>query len=438
MINVALPSIMHYFSCTFNQCQWVVVVYLLTITISLLLWGHLSDRLGKGKIYLLGMFVFAVGSSGCGFSYSLVQLIFFRFVQAVGAAMMMSTGPAIITHVFGVQYLGRALGLIGVATSAGLMSGPVVSGFLLHHFGWRAIFFVTIPVSLFVSVAGYYLVLPTLSLAVISRRIPFDWKSFLCWSLLIIFVVLLSSNHLNLKGGVVVWYLVGAVVTAVMFITVERKSNAPLLPHTLLKRKYFTVAMVTAVLSFSVLFMVIILIPFYLTLVLRLTTIEIGTVMMTLPVTLSIVSPLSGRLYDAIGAKKLTTSGMLVCAAATFLLSLLATDSGTVDVMWRLAMLGMGQAIFLSPNSASVLSRVKDKYVGITSGLLATSRNLGMLFGVAMAGMVFGFFFDYFSGGFDLNGFQAVHTTAFISSLHFSLLMAATISFVGAMISSLR
>jgi len=438
MINVALPTIMHFFSSTFTEARWVISIYLLTITISLLFWGHLSDRFGKGEIYLSGMLLFSAGSTGCGFSFSLNQLIFFRFVQAVGAAMMMSTGPAIIAQVFELKYLGRVLGLVGIATSAGLMGGPVVSGFLLHYSSWRALFFVTIPISFGMCLLGWFFVLPALSKSTITRKTPFNWKSFSCWSLLVVFLVILSSNAKNFQADTIIWYLLAVIITGLIFIIVEQKSKSPLLPLQLIKRSYFTVAMVTATISFTVLFIVIILIPFYLTFILELTTLKIGTVMMALPVALSLLSPLAGRLYDAIGAKKLTTTGLLICTVAIIFLSLLTNDSNSFDVMWRLALLGAGQSIFLSPNSASVLARVGVDYTGITSGILATSRNLGMLFGVTLAGMVFGFLFSEFSGGFDLNGFTSLHIFDFMRALQYSFSVAAVISFVGVVISTLR
>ena len=148
MINVALPSIMRSFSTTLSLAEWVVLMYLLTITVSLLIWGYLADSIGLGRIYLLGMLIFTLGSSVCYLAPSLSSLIFFRFVQAIGAAMMMASGPAIIKNVFPREQLGRSLGFLGVATSIGLMSGPVISGFLLRYYSWRAIFLVTVPVSL--------------------------------------------------------------------------------------------------------------------------------------------------------------------------------------------------------------------------------------------------------------------------------------------------
>jgi MFS family permease len=148
MVNVALPTIMRSFATTLAQTEWVALIYLLTITVTLLVWGSLSDRYGKGKMYLLGMLVFSIGSVACYLAPSLSMLIFCRFVQASGASMMMSSGPAIIKMVFPAHQLGRALGLIGLATSIGLMSGPMISGLLIHYFSWRFLFLVTVPVSL--------------------------------------------------------------------------------------------------------------------------------------------------------------------------------------------------------------------------------------------------------------------------------------------------
>ncbi|MEN8190493.1 MAG: MFS transporter, partial [Thermodesulfobacteriota bacterium] len=148
MINVALPELMRTFHATLPQTEWVVIIYLLTITVTLLLWGNLADRFSRGKIYLYGMLGFALGSIGCAISPTLSVLILFRFFQALGASMMMSSGPALIKVVFPEKDLGMALGMVGIATSSGLMSGPVVSGFLLEMFSWRAIFLVTLPLSL--------------------------------------------------------------------------------------------------------------------------------------------------------------------------------------------------------------------------------------------------------------------------------------------------
>jgi len=439
MINVALPTIMRDFSCTFAQCQWIVLSYLLTITISLPLWGYLSDRFGKTAVYLYGMLLFVSGSAGCGCSPTLVGVVLFRFIQATGAAMMMATGPAIVTRIAPVGHLGRVMGLIGVATSAGLMSGPVVSGFLLQYFSWRFVFFVTIPVGLIMFILGRFFVFAKIvNEPESSTQSPFGWLSFFYWSLFVSALAMISTGSKTLNNPVTGWHLPLVVFLFLLFSLYERKAKRPLIPKRLLQKRFFVIGMMTSSLSFAVLSMVIILIPFYLTFVLELTPVEIGTVMMALPISLSVISPLAGRLYDSLGAKKLTTMGLFICAFSVGLLALLKADSKTSEVMLALTFLGMGQSIFLSPNSASVLSRVEEQLTGVTSGFLATSRNLGMLFGVALASMVFSALFFHFTKGMYLNGFEPTQIPAFLHSLRLSLLVAATLSLISALISVCR
>ena len=154
MLNVALPSIMHAYGSTLALTEWVIIIYLLTITVMLLFWGHLSTRYGQGKIYNFGVLVFAIGSLLCFLAPGIHTLIFFRFVQALGASMMMAMGPALIKSVFPPEQLGRGLGQIGIATSLGLMTGPAISGLLIRWSHWRIIFLITVPVGLLVYFIG--------------------------------------------------------------------------------------------------------------------------------------------------------------------------------------------------------------------------------------------------------------------------------------------
>lgn len=440
MINVALPSIMRSFGTTLPQTEWVVLIYLLTITISLLFWGRMGDRVGKGSVYLIGMLVFTGGSLACFLSTTLGQLVFFRFLQALGAAMMMSTGPAIIKRVFPVGQLGMALGLIGIATSVGLMSGPVISGFLIHAYSWRAIFLVTVPVSLMAFVYGWLFLLPLLPSRNNrkKRQAPFDWLGMSLWTGMITLAVLLSTHHtgvslriLLVEGGLVFFFLL-------YFVKVELKQQEPLFPLSLFRTRSYGIAIFCAALSFTVLFVVLILMPFYLDYILGLSVKQIGFVMMAVPVSVFIVSPMSGYLYDRIGARFLTTSGLGLSACSLMLLCFLSVDSSAIAVAWRLMLLGAGQALFLSPNSASVLEKIRHDQTGVSSGMLATARNFGMLAGVSLAGLVFGLIFSHISGGLDLKNFQQDQVPNFMYALQVTLSLTAGLSIFGAFLSGLR
>jgi len=440
MVNVALPGMMRHFDTTLAQTEWVALIYLLTITTTLLVWGRFSDRFGKGRMYLLGMLVFTVGSVACYLTATLSSLVFCRFVQACGASMMMSSGPAIIKTVFPVHQLGRALGLIGVATSIGLMIGPVISGFLIKFFSWRAIFLVTVPVSLTCFGLGWFLLVADLP-ATASRcpqRSCFDWAGLMIWTALITMAVLAASHHAALAGWMVVGFGSSFCALLLLFKWVEHRAVEPLLPLVMFRDRQYAIAMSSAALSFLVLFVVLILTPFYLDYVLRFPVDRIGLVMTAVPLAVFVVSPLAGRIYDRMGARLLTTSGLALCCVSLLAMSFLDQHATVVDVAWRLTLLGAGQALFLSPNSASVLVRVDPHRIGVTSGMLATARNMGMLAGVALAGLVFGKMFFWLSGGLDVKEFSLEYTAAFIQSLRMSFGLTALLAMIGALLSSRR
>ena len=439
MINVALPSIMRSFGTSLAKTEWVVLIYLLTITVSLLFWGQLADRVGLTRIYLSGMLVFSIASVACYFSATLFQLITFRFVQGLGAAMMMATGPGIIKVVFLPGDLGKALGLVGVATSVGLMLGPVISGILIQHFSWRGLFLVTAPISFFVTIAGLFFLKPFSNVVVSEREtFPFDWAGMALWTGMISLSVLIATHHSGIAIGILLIKVLACLTLFLLLVKTERGKQNPLFPLSLFRNSSYAIAMFCAALSFAVLFVVLILMPFYLDFVLGLPPKKIGLVMMAVPISVFFVSPLSGYFYDRIGARLLTTSGLSIAALGLLLLCCLSAESSAFAVAWRLAVLGCGQALFLSPNSATVLKSVDPGKLALSSGMLATARNLGMLAGAALAGLVFGIVFRQYSGGLDLNQYTPDQAQSFIYALRMTFLFTAVFSVLGAVLSSFR
>jgi EmrB/QacA subfamily drug resistance transporter len=438
MINVALPSIMRSFSSSLPLSQLVVLVYLATVTTSLVLWGYMSDTWGKGVLYLRGMLIFSGASLGCSLVGSLTQLIILRCVQGAGAAMMMSSGPALIKMVFPVNQLGSGLGLIGLATSCGLMCGPVVSGLLIRYFSWRAIFLISLPFSLIMLVVGHYYLLPCLVEQKRPKGKTYDWRGFFLWGALVVLFVGLISLHEILNAGQLLICIVSFLAIFFLFWWYERRTADPLFPFALFHEKYFSTATITAALSFAVLFMILLLVPFYLDYILRMPAERIGLLMLAVPSSLVIVSPLSGWLFDRIGARVLTTFGLGVSCLASLSMIGLQTSSNELEIASKLSLLGAGQAIFLSPNNASMLSQVDERYTGIASGILATARNLGMLIGAGMSGLAFSLLFSISSGGGSLQSFQMVQSAAFLLALHWTFGLAAFIAGIACILSSMR
>jgi len=456
MVNVALPILMQTFHCSLALTEWVVLVYLLTITVLLVFWGKLCNLIGCGKVYSRGMLVFTLGSLLCGTAPDIFTLILFRFIQGLGASMMMATGPALIRSIFPAERLGRGLGMIGVATSLGLMTGPVVSGLLIHWLHWRAIFWVTVPVGLFFFVAGRGVLgglqaennstekikTPLIS---ILQRDNVDLAGAVLWASVVTLSLLLLTHATVLCCGrnltdAVIFYsgLVFLLVGWIFFLWYERRQEAPFLPLLLFKKRFFSMAVLSSMLSFGVLFIVLILTPFYLDRILGLTPDRIGYVMMALPLCVFIVSPVAGLLHDRIGARIVATSGLVCCLAGLAWMITLTADSSALSVALRLALIGFGQALFLSPNSAAALAGVSDDQAGVTASMLATARNFGMLSGAALAGLIFALHFSSATGGLDMKDFTPSMTQEFMLSLKRTFQYGLVISLAAVISSFLR
>lgn len=434
MVNIALPTIMKTFQSPLKSTQWVILIYLLTITSSLLIWGSLADRVGRKKIYTCGLFVFAVGSLACAYAPTLNLLILTRFVQALGAAMMMATGPAIIKDSFPANQLGRGLGMIGVAVSLGLMTGPALGGVLLHFFSWRALFYVTVPIGLLFSYFAWKILPPPQEK---QHHTPLYWKSGLCW-----IAVLTTLAYSITYAASPSWsaQTLAALFIFFLFLTLlfsafEYRSQSPFLPSHLLRQRFFTTALASAILSFMVLFSVLIMMPFFLELILQLPKASIGLVMMSVPLAVLAVAPVAGWLSETISARTLSTIGLSLSTGSLFWLAQIAADTTIPLIVTPLLVLGCGQALFLSPNSTSVLHKVSVNDSGKSAALLATARNLGMLLGIGQSSIIFAYHFSKLTMGLDLKDFSPLHGNAFMTALHSTFFSAALIGCLGVLIS---
>ena len=441
MLNVALPSIMQAFGSPLALTEWVVIIYLLTITVMLLFWGHLSKKYGQERIYNLGALIFSIGSLLCFLGPGIYLLILFRFVQALGASMMMAMGPALIKSVFPPEKLGRGLGQIGIATSLGLMTGPAISGLLIRWSHWRVIFLITVPIGLLVYLMGQNT--PTISkpehpeITSENEDHQFDRIGAMLWAVAICLTLIIATHATSLCSAEHIEYtlLISGIfftLSAWFLLAIhERKQPYPLLPLGLFTKRFFSMAMLCAMLSFTVLFFVLLLTPFYLRSVQQLAPDQTGYIMMALPLCVFFISPIAGRLHDKIGARIVATTGLGFCFLALLFLTTIDAETSPLIIAVLLALLGFGQAMFLSPNSAAALSGVNHQQAGVTSSLLATARNMGMLIGTALAGLIFSVYFSRLTGGMDMKDFMPEYTPQFLIALKRSFQAAAIIAAAG-------
>ncbi|MDZ7294632.1 MAG: MFS transporter [candidate division KSB1 bacterium] len=384
IVNVVLPTVSTSFGVPVAVIQWVPMIYLLTISSLLLLFGRLGDIVGYRRVYLAGLAGFVVASALCGLAPAAGWLIAFRAIQGLAAAMMMAVPFALITAVFPPQERGKALGINAISISAGLAIGPSLGGLITSTLGWRFVFLVNIPIG----VAGLLLaarVLPSTK----NDAARIDWQGavtcFLALFGFLLFVNRAQSGHVpSLLWGV----LAAAGIAASLFLLTEKRTVSPLVDLTLFHNRVFSLGLGAALLSFMSQYVLVFLTPFYLQRVLLLPANKVGLVMTASPLAVMIVAPLSGSLSDRIGTRTLAFLGAAISALALALMAGLPGGAEPHDVAWRLALFGCGTGLFQSPNNSAVMGHAPRNRLGTASGVLATMRNVGMVFGIAIAGVV--------------------------------------------------
>src|SRR5581483_6056464 len=222
VVNLALPSLRQSFHIELADVEWVVLTYLMVITSLLLTMGRLADLVGRARLYNLGFVVFTAGSILCGLSPTVLALILFRVVQAVGASMLISSATAVLLDAFPASQRGQVMGLNGTIFSAGAMVGPTLGGLLLTYFGWRSIFLVNVPVG----IVGMILAFRVLPREQPMRGVKFDVAGSVLCALAIIFLLLAINEGQQLGWAPLV---LGLSLAALVFIAavVARELKAP-------------------------------------------------------------------------------------------------------------------------------------------------------------------------------------------------------------------
>jgi MFS family permease len=221
-------------------------------------------------------------------------------------------------------------------------------------------------------------------------------------------------------------------------VRVEARSAHPIFDPALFRIRLFVFSIASAVILFIGLFFITFLMPFYMVHPLAFAMTRVGATMMIPFVFLFFFAPVSGTLSDRMGSRLLCTVGMALLCAALFLLSRLSADASTLDMAWRLALAGIGIAVFISPNSAAAMSAVAPRHRGIASGSVATARNLGMVIGVASAGLIFNSTFRVLNGGRDLKVYSPALESIFMSAFSRAMLAGAGVVALGILVAYLR
>jgi EmrB/QacA subfamily drug resistance transporter len=438
IVNIALPAMQQDFGVDITTVQWVTVAYLLMIGSLLLPMGRLGEVLTFKRVYLAGFGLFTAASVLCAFAPGVGMLIAFRVLQAVGAAAITAIGPAIIVRTFPGPERGRALGLNGVAVSLGLTLGPILGGLLTDLASWRAIFLINLPIGV-LAILWARRILPD---ETPGRTATFDVRGATLsgLSLFTLLLALSEGQDVGWSSPLILALLALAVILAIAFIVVERRAAQPLIDLALFRIRPFTFGLASVIVAFAGLFTATFLLPFLLQQGAGYTPVQAGLMLAPVPIAMAIVAPFAGAAADRWGPAIPASSGMVLMVLALLSLTTLPPGFAPQDLLWRLLLLGVGQGLFMSPNSAAVLGSVPGSRIGTASGVLAQMRVNGQALGIAMSAAVVAIRLpvNLAAGGSTGAGAEAAATAALVASIHDAFIVAAAICAIGIVTSLVR
>lgn len=410
-VNLALYPMSKDLGVTLSQIQWVMVGYMLTLTVFLPFFGKLGDIFPKNKLYALGFTIFGLGAFASFISPTYGILVASRCFEAMGASIMLSNAQAIIATIFKNARRGKALGLNGCMVAVGGMLGPAVGGLLINHFGWHSVFIPCIPIA-FIGAYYAYRILP--SHAAKACTFKFDYKGFIYFTISLLALLLAISEGYQ-WGWTSIKIIVLGIITLIfgsLFYIRDHRIRYPLIDFSMFKIKPFTFGNLAVMFSYMAMFTNSILLPFYLMEILRLDAFTSGLLILPYSVTLSIAAPICGSLAGKYGPRYLTLAGPMVYIIALIFFTTFDKSTHIWQIITASGIMGIGNGLFQSPSNNAIMTSVQKKDLGIASGILALSRNLGNILGVAVTITLFEEIREF------LINHSQNYETAFLNSYH--------------------
>ncbi len=383
-VNLALYPMARDLHVTMGEIQWVMIAYMLVLTVFLPFFGKLGDIFPKNKLYALGFGLFGVGAFLNTTASTFPLLLAYRCLEALGASIMLSNAQAIIASIFKNERRGKALGLNGCIVAIGGMSGPALGGILINYFGWHAIFVPCIIVAIF-GVIYAYRMLPR-SVKTNIKNFKFDYRGFFYFTVSL-FALLLAISEGHAWGWNSLRIIVLGVLTLVfgaLFYMRDHKISYPLINFSMFKIRPFTFGNLAVMTSYMAMYTNSILLPFFLQEILKYNALVTGLLILPYSLTLSITAPIAGRLSGKYGSRLLTVAGPATYCVALLMFTLFDKHAAMWQIVLASGVMGIGNGLFQSPSNNAIITSVNRNELGLASGILALARNLGNILGVAV------------------------------------------------------
>lgn len=386
IVNVALPSIRTTLNFSETNLAWVVNAYLLTFGGFLLLGGRLGDLYGQRKLFLIGISVFTLSSLACGLAHTQEILIVARAIQGLGGAVIAAVSLSLIMNLFTKpDERTRAMGFFGFIAAGGGALGVLLGGFLTSSFDWHWNFLINVPIGIFVFIASLK-ILPGTKTDMKHRNLDAFGAITVTSSLLIAVYAIENGNLLGWLSGQTVGLLATAIILLGIFVWIESRVKAPLMPLTLFKIRNVTVANIVSVLWAASMFAWFFLSALYLQQVLKYSPLEVGLTFLPANLIMAAFSiGLSAKLVMRYGTKKPLVLGLILASLGLALFVRAPVNGNFVtDILPNMTLLGLGAGMAFNPILLSAMNDVTSNESGLASGLVNTSFMMGGALGLAI------------------------------------------------------
>ncbi|WP_413206447.1 MFS transporter [Rhodospirillum sp. A1_3_36] len=386
--NVALPTLAQSLNAPFGNTQWVVLSYLLSMTVLIVGAGRLGDLFGHRKILLISLVLFTLASAFCALAPTLPILIAARGLQGIGGAGLLALTPALIRGTVPRERVGAAMGLLGTLSAVGTAMGPSLGGLLIGAFGWPAIFLFLVPLGLLALLLGAT-ALPKDEKRPLSEKKALD----LLGTTLLAVTLAAYALAMTLGDGLLSPRTLALITLSLLggglFLVVEKRSTAPLLPPEFLRDGPFVASLTGAGLVATVIMTTMIVGPFYLARALGLSEEQTGLVLSFGPLLSACTGLPAGRLVDRLGATTMANVGLVGMALGSVALAFAPPLLGLPGYIAAIGLLTPSYQLFQAANTAAALTDVEADQRGVRSGLLGLARNLGLISGASVMGALF-------------------------------------------------
>ena len=385
IVNIALPSIAQQLSLQPEQAIWIVNIYNLAITISLLPLSSLGDSIGYRRVYWWGLLIFTFSSLLCANAGNFWIFLVARFLQGLGAAGIMSVNIALVRFIFPKAKLGAGMGYTALIVAVSAAAGPSVGAAILSVADWQWLFLVNVPSGVFALILARQLLplTPTTGTRISKTSILLNALTF---GPLIagLNAVSTASDH-----RLTIILLIVAFVAGTAFIAREQRMVQPILPLDLLKRPIFRLSYLISITSFSAQNMGFVALPFYLETALGYSAHHTGFLLTPWPMVTALIAPVAGRLSDRFPPHYIASLGLLLFAIGWASLALLPAGPGELDLVWRFGLCGLGFGMMQSPNNRVIIGSAPPERSGGASGLQSLGRLLGQSLGAIIVATLF-------------------------------------------------